>query len=87
MDYSGKKTLRFQARGDGKRYMLIVISGLAVEGIPLMHEFQTGADWKEVRLELADFAAADWKRVRAIGVGSMGPAGPFRFQIDDVRLE
>jgi ABC-2 type transport system permease protein len=87
MDYSGKKTLRFQARGDGKRYMLIVISGLAVEGIPLMHEFEAGDDWKEVRLELAEFAAADWKRVRAIGVGSMGPAGPFRFQIDDVRVE
>jgi hypothetical protein len=25
--------------------------------------------------------------VRAIGVGTMGPAGPFRFQIDSVRLE
>jgi ABC-2 type transport system permease protein len=87
MDYSARKTLRFQARGDGKRYMLIVISGLAVEGIPLMHEFEAGADWKEVRIELAEFAAADWKRVRAIGVGSMGPAGPFRLQIDDVRLE
>jgi hypothetical protein len=29
----------------------------------------------------------DWKRVRMIGVGTMGPAGPFRFQIDDVRVE
>jgi ABC-2 type transport system permease protein len=87
MDYSGKKTLRFQARGDGRRYMVIVISGLAVEGIPLMYDFETGPDWKEVRLELADFAAADWKRVRAIGVGTMGPVGPFRFEIDDVRLE
>ena len=29
MDYSGKKTLTFQARGDGRRYMLMVISGLA----------------------------------------------------------
>jgi ABC-2 type transport system permease protein len=87
MDYSGKKTLRFQARGDGRRYMVMVISGLAVEGIPLMYEFETGPDWKEVRLELADFAAADWKRVRAIGVGTMSPAGPFRFEIDDVRLE
>jgi ABC-2 type transport system permease protein len=87
MDYSGKKTLRFQARGDGKRYTVIVISGLAVEAIPLMHEFEAGPDWKEVRLELAEFAVADWKRVRAIGVGTMGPVGPFRFEIDDVRLE
>jgi ABC-2 type transport system permease protein len=87
MDYSGKKTLRFQARGDGKRYTVIVISGLAVDGIPLMHDFVAGPDWTEIRLELADFAAADWKRVRAIGVGTMGPVGPFRFEIDDVRLE
>jgi len=87
MDYSGKKTLTFQARGDGRRYMLMVISGLAVEGIPLMVDFETGPEWKEVRLDIASLGAADWKRVRAIGVGTMGPAGPFRFQIDDVRVE
>lgn len=87
MDYSVKKTLRFQARGDGKRYTVIVISGLAVEAIPLMYEFEAGPDWKEIQLELAEFAMADWKRVRAIGVGTMGPVGPFRFEIDDVRLE
>ena len=40
-----------------------------------------------MQLELAEFGAADLKRVRAIGVGTMGPAGPFRFQIDDVRVE
>jgi len=87
MDFSGKKTLTFQARGDGRRYMLMVISGLAVEGIPLMFDFETGPDWHEVRLDLAKFGSVDWKRVRAIGVGTMGPVGPFRFAIDDVRLE
>ena len=35
----------------------------------------------------ANLGAADFKRVRAIGIGTMGPAGPFRFEIDDVRLE
>jgi hypothetical protein len=87
MDYSGKKTLTFQARGDGRRYMLMVISGLAVEGIPLMFDFETGPEWHEVRLELAKYANVDWKRVRAIGVGTMGPVGQFRFEIDDVRVE
>jgi len=87
MDFSGKKTLTFMARGDGRRYMVMVISGLAVEGIPLMYDFETGPEWKVVRLEIARLGAADWKRVRAIGVGTMGPVGPFRFQIDDVRLE
>ncbi|HEU4780250.1 MAG TPA: CIA30 family protein [Steroidobacteraceae bacterium] len=87
MDYSGKKTLSFQARGDGQRYMLMVISGLAVDAIPLMYDFEAGPEWREVKLELAQFSNADWTRVRAIGVGTMGPAGAFRFQIDSVRLE
>jgi ABC-2 type transport system permease protein len=87
MDYSGKKTLSFQVRGDGRRYMLMVISGLAVEGIPLMYDFETGPEWREVKLDLASYSNVDWKRVRAIGVGTMGPVGPFRFDIDNVRLE
>jgi ABC-2 type transport system permease protein len=87
MDYSGKKTLTFQVRGDGQHYMLMVISGLAVDAIPLMYDFEAGPEWREVRLELAEFSNADWKRVRAIGVGTMGPVGPFRFQIDNVRVE
>lgn len=87
MDYSARKTLVFQARGDGRRYMLMVISGLAVDGIPLMYDFEAGSEWREVRLDLAKYPNVDWKRVRAIGVGTMGPVGPFRFQIDDVRVE
>jgi hypothetical protein len=87
MDFSGKKTLTFKARGDGRRYLVLVISGLAVEGIPLMVDFETGPEWRYVKLEIAKLGAADWKRVRALGVGTMGPTGPFRFQIDDVRVE
>jgi ABC-2 type transport system permease protein len=87
MDYSGKKALTFRARGDGRRYLLMVISGLAVEGIPLMYDFEAGPEWQEVRLDMAKFANVDWKRVRMIGVGTMGPVGPFRFEIDDVRVE
>lgn len=87
MDYSGKKTLSFQVRGDGRRYVLLVISGVDTGGIPLMYDFATGPEWREVKLELAEFGAADFKRVRAIGVGTMGPVGPFQFQIDSVRVE
>ena len=87
MDYSSKKALSFQARGDGKRYMLMVISGLAVDAIPLMYDFEAGPDWHEVKLDMASYPNVDWTRVRAIGVGTMGPVGTFRFQIDNVRLE
>ena len=87
MDISGKKTLSLLVRGDGRRYTIMVISGLVVDAIPLMYDFETGPEWREVKLDLADFANADFKRVRAIGVGTMGPVGPFSLQIDDVRLE
>jgi hypothetical protein len=51
----GKKTLTFQARGDGRRYMLMVISG------PPWTPFRScttssGPEWHEVRLELAKYA-------------------------------
>ena len=36
---------------------------------------------------LANLGDVDLKRVKAIGIGTMGPPGPFRFQIDDVRVE
>jgi hypothetical protein len=52
-----------------------------------MIDFEAGAEWHEVRLEIANLGAADFKRVRGIGIGSMGPTGPFRFEIDDVRVE
>jgi hypothetical protein len=40
-----------------------------------------------VKLTFSDYPNVDWKRVKMIGVVSMGAVGPFRFQIDDVRLE
>ena len=88
MDYSRKKTLTFQARGDGQRYMVMVISGLAV-GCHSAHVSTSRPDpsGKRSGSSSRNSAPRIWKRVRAIGVGTMGPAGPFRFEIDDVRLE
>jgi ABC-2 type transport system permease protein len=87
MDYSARKTLSFQVRGDGQRYKLMVISGVVVDAIPMMYDFDAGPDWREVKITLADYSNVDWKRVKMIAIGTMGPVGPFRFQIDDVRLE
>jgi ABC-2 type transport system permease protein len=86
MDYTRKKTLSFQARGDGRRYTVLLFEG-APGGIPIMNDFETGPEWRTVTVKLSEFVNVDLSRTRAIGVGTMGPVGPFRFEIDDVRLE
>jgi len=85
MDYSRKQTLTFIARGDGQTYT-VVVAGPVIDGIPPMYQFTAGADWMEVRVPLADLAGIDLKRVKFISIGTTNP-GPFRFQIDDVRLD
>ena len=86
-DFSKKRALSFKARGDGGRYTVLIMSGVSTGGIPLMQDFVAGPEWQEVRLTLSEYSNADWQRVRLLAIGSMGPVGPFRFQIDDVRLE
>jgi ABC-2 type transport system permease protein len=84
LDISAKKTLSFQVRGDGKQYTLMIFT--AGSYIPLMQPIATGPAWQEVKVDLARFANADFKRMRGFGVVSMA-TGTFQFQIDDLRLE
>jgi hypothetical protein len=83
MDYSGRTELVFQTRGDGQRYLVMFFAGDVQ--IPSTYPFEAGAEWREVRVPLADFVP-DIKRIRAIGFMSMGPEGEFRLQVDDVNM-
>jgi hypothetical protein len=85
MDYSARKTLSFYARGDGRRYTLMVM-GPALDAIPAMFDFTAGPDWQQVRVPLEALGGADLERVKVISIGTMAP-GPFRFQVDDVRID
>lgn len=87
MDYSNKKTLSFQARGDGRQVTVIFLVGTEAGGIPPMYSFVAGPEWREIRIELETLAGMDLKRVRGIVIGSGAPPGDFRFALDDVRLE
>ncbi len=83
MDYSGRTELTFQTRGDGQKYLVMFFAGDVQ--IPSTYPFEAGAEWREVRVPLADFVP-DTRRIRAIGFMSMGPEGEFRLQIDDVNM-
>ncbi|HUQ08864.1 MAG TPA: ABC transporter permease [Steroidobacteraceae bacterium] len=84
IDISAKKTLSFQVRGDGKDYTLMIFT--AASYIPLMQAVSTGPEWREVKLDLSKYVGADFKHVKGFGIVAMA-MGPFRFQVDDLRLE
>lgn len=84
MDISKKKSLSFQVRGDGKKYMFMMF----VEGsyIPLMLPFDAGTEWQEFKVDMSTFSQKDLTHVLGFGMLSMNQ-GPFQFQIDTLRLE
>jgi len=85
MDYSARKTLSFFARGDGRTYTLMLM-GPVVDAIPTMYTFDAGPEWQQVRVPLHELGGVDLKRIKVISIGTMTP-GPFRFQVDDVRID
>ncbi len=87
VDYSSRRELRFRVRGDGRRYAAMLLSGGPTGGAPPMHAFETGAEWREVRVPLAAFAGADTARVWGIGFNAGPPTGDFWFELDDVVVE
>jgi len=63
-----------------------MLMGPRLDVIPSTYGFVATADWQEVRVPLKDLSGLDLQRVRLISIGRSTP-GPFRFQIDDVRVE
>ena len=83
---SGKKTLRFWARGDSRTYRVMIFTTSGGR-IPAMKNFSVGSEWKEVSMPFSDFVGTDGHDVMAILFCASTEAGPFQFAIDDVRLE
>jgi ABC-2 type transport system permease protein len=86
MDYSSRKTLAFHVRGDGGKYVATFFSTADPNSIPSSFPFEAGPEWREIRVPLEDYVV-DRTRVRGIMIGSNGPEGHFRLQIDNVRIE
>ena len=84
-DLSSRSELVFQARGDGRRYQLMLFHGS--QQMPSMQSFEAGPEWKEIRIPLKGFNGADLARVRAIAFTAGQPEGAFAFRIDRVELK
>ena len=87
VDFSQRKALIFKVRGDARSFNALLFSGSADQRMPAYATFQATPEWTEVRLPLATFGGADLAQVRALAFTAGLPAGPFSFEIDDVRVE
>lgn len=85
LDARQRRELVFQVRGDGRPLAALLFSGPA-GGRPAMRPIESGAQWREVRIALADFGGADLATVSAFGITAGMPAGDFWFEIDAVEI-
>jgi imidazolonepropionase-like amidohydrolase len=77
--------ISFDTKGEGATYQFMVFAA-HLGRLPVQKTFTAGPDWKRVRFTFADLGV-DGTDLMGFFIGG-GPAlGPFRLQIDDVRLE
>jgi imidazolonepropionase-like amidohydrolase len=74
----------FQAKGEGASYQMMAFAA-HLGRMPVQRAFTAGPEWKRYEFSFADLGL-DGKDILGFFLGG-GPAqGPFRLQIDDVRL-
>jgi len=74
------------ARGDGRAYQVMVFAESRGR-IPLTRPFVAGPAWQEYTLPLASFGGIDGHDVMGIAFTGGPTPGPYRFRIDEVRVE
>ncbi len=83
---AAKKAIVFRARGDGKTCSIMVFAQ-SNGFVPSIKTFVAGSEWEEHRFALKDFEGCDAHGLMGVFFGGGAEAGPFDFQIDDVRFE
>lgn len=86
VDFTGNSELVFHTRGDGATYTVMLFSGQSAQGMPVWVNFETGGEWREIRIPLADFQGADPSLIRGIAFTAGPKPGSFRFAIDNVAV-
>ena len=87
VNLSGKKEIRFWAKGDGHSYTLIVLTAQrnGQNGIPAMVSFAAGPEWKQYTFPFTSFQT-DGSDIEALGFAAVQNPGKFSFEIDQVEI-
>ena len=82
---SAKKTIRFQARGDGKTCFIMLFAE-SMGFMPAIQTFTTGPKWREHTFSFSQFGT-DAHDLTGVFFGGGTEPGTFNFQIDDVHFD
>jgi imidazolonepropionase-like amidohydrolase len=85
VNLSGKKTLSFRARGDGKKYAVMFFAE-SFGFIPATRPFTAETEWALYSFPFENFGT-DGHDLMGIFIGGAPEMGDFQLLIDDIRLE
>jgi beta-glucosidase len=81
---SKKKTISFWAKGDGKSYLVAMLTKGA-EGMPPNKPLAAGAEWKQYSFPVSDFNT-DGSDITSLAFVSVVP-GKFEFELDELEIK
>ena len=85
VNLSGKKTICFWTRGDGRTYQVMLLSKRR-GSMPVMRSFTSGSGWSKIVMPISAFGT-DASDLQGLIFAGVALPGHFAFVIDDVRLE
>ena len=83
---SGKKTLSFWAKGDGKTYAVAVQTEANAGQMPAIQNFTAGPEWKQFSFPWSKFKT-DGSDIQGIAFADAQQPGKFDFEIDEVEVK
>ena len=85
VNLSGKKTISFWAKGDGKNYAVTILTESNSGQMPGFRPFAAGTGWQHYTFALSDFKT-DGHDVTGLGFVHAQEPGKFQFEIDQVEI-
>ena len=82
---SFKKSIRFQAKGDGKTYSVMIFAQ-SLGFTPAMENFKSTSEWEEYTFPFEKFGT-DGSDLMGIFIGGSLEEGKFKIKVDNVRLK
>jgi len=89
VNLSGKKSISFWAKGDGKTYTLIVLTESRSGnggGMPAMTTFAAGPEWKQYTFPFSTFDT-DGSDLSGLGFVHVQEPGKFQFEVDQLEIK